>query len=83
MSKTIVGPLQEFGAQPGSVKRFSVPDCANPAASLIVRDLLQPSLKVWPHNDVPPFSALCFGRNDSLGVEFYFSPLNLLNFRSP
>jgi hypothetical protein len=80
MPQTIVGPLRELGAKPGSVKRFSLPDRANPAASLIVRDLLQPGLKVWPHNDVPPFSALCFGRNDSLGVEFYFSPPNLLNF---
>src|SRR6516164_3821897 len=83
MPQTIMGPLQELSIQPGTVQRFSVPDNANSAASLILRNLFQPGFKVWPHNDVSPFAALCFRRDDSLSVEFYVVPFNLLDFRPP
>jgi hypothetical protein len=83
MPQAIMGPPQELSIQPGTVQCFSVPDHANSAASLILRNLFQPGFKVWPHNDVSPFAALCFGRDDSLSVEFYVAPFNLLDFRPP
>jgi hypothetical protein len=54
MPKAIMRPLQEFCAQPSSIKCFSVLDRADPAASLKLRHQFQPRLKVWPHYDVPP-----------------------------
>jgi len=84
-----MGPLQEFSIQPGTVQCFSVPDHANSAASLILRNLFQPGFKVWPHNDLSPFTALCFGRVDSLrylGFAFrLFLPVlpSSFAFRSP
>src|SRR6516225_9044369 len=83
MPQAIMRPLQELSIQPGTVQCFSVPDHANSAASLILRNLFQPSFKVWPHNDVSPFAALCFSRDDSVSVEFYVLPFNLLDFRPP
>jgi hypothetical protein len=80
MPKAIMRPLQEFCAQPSSIKRFSVRDRADPAASLKLRHQFQPRLKVWPHYDVPPLTAFCFDRNNSSGIELYFGPLDLFNF---
>jgi hypothetical protein len=51
----IMGPLQELSIQPGAIQRFSAPDHADSAASLILQNLFQPGFKVWPHNDVSPF----------------------------